>query len=354
MKKFLISTLTFFLICTLSIVIVIFKIQPTASDEEIRAMIKETQTESLKENKSEFILIDKENDCEHSVLKTYKLSEPNCTTNGIDIKICQECGFKTEEKTDKISHNFTSKTIEATCIKEGISYSFCSVCGLENNSKILEKTLHKLQDVVISKSTCTTNGVTKTICQNCKTEFNTKYTDKIKHSWKENKNQLPTPIKDGFIEYKCSSCGLLKQESVSFQKVGENNLYIPSLSFNKKVTLANCNQSNTDKYDICCDIGVIDEKNPLFFGHNTGSFSKLDQVKIGDLIYFTIGDKTTVYKVTVSEPAIVVNNGYNIKGLLTGEMCLSQKDTETLHFFTCYNVLFKQGNRWIVVAEKVN
>lgn len=349
MKKFLIGVLLFILICIASVVTVVLKIQPTASDEEIREMIKQSRIENAKE----FVLVEKGNVCTHTEVDTYTLTIPNCTNSGTNIKICKACGFKQEEITNKASHSFTSKIVQPSCSANGFSYNLCTVCGLECNSKILEKISHELQDVVISKSSCTTNGVIKTICKNCKTEFETKYASKTEHNWEENKTQLPTPIEKGFVEYKCSLCGLLNREQKTFQKIGENNLYIPSLSFNKEVILADCNQTNTDKYDICCDIGVIDNKNPLFFGHSTRSFSKLDQIEVGDLIYFTIGDKTTTYKVIVSEPAIVVDNGYNIKGIKTGEMCLSKKEQETLHFFTCYNVPLSSANRWIVIAEKI-
>ena len=101
-------------------------------------------------------------------------------------------------------------------------------------------------------------------------------------------------------------------------------------------------------------MNFINKNNPLFFGHNTRTFGKLHKLKIGDLIYFTINGKTTVYKVTVSEEGYLIHNNTNIEGKDTGTLCIKPYEKNTLHFFTCYPTIFNYNARWIVLAEKID
>lgn len=132
-----------------------------------------------------------------------------------------------------------------------------------------------------------------------------------------------------------------------------NHISIPSIDLNVEIVLAECNQHNTDLYDICCDMNFINENNPVFFGHSTRSLSQLYRIRVGDLIYFTIDGKTETYKVTVSEKGKLINGGVNIEGVTSHELCISNKEVPTLHFFTCHSTLFNPSGRWIVLAEKI-
>ena len=256
--------------------------------------------------------------------------------------------------TTTVAHTWATKKIAATCLKEGKQYQICTTCGKTKNTKTIAKLEHQTENVVTIKRTCVKDGEIQTICKVCKTVLQKRRNPAHGHGYAPKIAEQPTPVKDGTMLYSCCYCTSTYTEPIKFEPKGKNNLCIPSVKMNVEVILAECNQESTDRNDVSCDTNFINELNPLFFGHNTRTLGKLYNVKVGDIIYFTIGGKVSQYKVTISEPAYVIDGGQNIKGAETGTTVLEKCEKETLHFFTCYWHPMNIGNnRWIILAEKI-
>lgn len=348
MKKTLLHFGFVLTILAIASCVFICKIEATASDDEIREMIA-TPVEMEMSANIESVTI-----CTHDFIESNVVQAATCSEEGVMQTVCIDCNTVIcEEGIPMISHTFVSKRIEPTCAKQGETYDMCVVCQHITNHKTIEKLDHKTKKVVIIERSCYSDGMTHIVCQSCNTIVDKQWSAQYNHQWIYVSEVIPTPLKDGSITYRCYHCNVRKTEAEKFVQKGAVNLCIPSQEINVEVFLGECNQTNTNRYNVSCDMNFIDDNNPLFFGHSTGTFRYLPNLKVGDYIYFTINNKTTAYKVTVSEEAYLVNGGTNIQGAKTGELVLNKKDINTLHFFTCYSTVFNANGRWIVLAEKV-
>lgn len=319
MKTTLRLLLTLLLIIGTIVSVIIIKTEPTMSDTELLMMIQTTK----KEQNNNFV------------------TNVDNKTKTPEISVCQH-------------KNISTIKTNATCTKNGKNITICNDCNEKINEKIITKLDHKPTTITI-EATCKNNGEIRTICSVCNTILSTKTTAKGCHTDLILLKEIePTPLADGYRIHKCSYCNEEIVVTLQFWQNGEVNLYIPSVGINAEVNLGECNQANTNEFDITCDMNFINNKNPLFFGHNTRTLGKLHKIKVGDLIYFTINNKTTVYKVVVSEEGSLVNGGIDIKGKETGTSCISPCENETIHFFTCYHTIFNYNSRWIVLAEKID
>ena len=292
--------------------------------------------------------------CEHKNTQTNVLIVATCSSEGKEETVCSDCDEVIEEKTTKkIPHNFVSNTKSATCTENGEVYNLCMVCNYKQTTQTLQQLKHTQENIIISERTCTSDGEIQTICSVCKTILDVTKSKQYQHQWIEISSIFPTPVSYGSITYQCYHCEIEKTDTVEFSPKGETNLCIPKIKLNVEVTLAACNQRNTDTYDICCDVNFINNNNPVIFGHNTRSLGKIYKLEVGDIIYFTLNGETAAYIVTVSEEGTLYNGNTNIKGDTTGELVISNKEPYTLHFFTCYSNPFKPNSRWIVLAEKI-
>lgn len=217
-----------------------------------------------------------------------------------------------------------------------------------------EKEIHvHNKQVVYTEPNCYKDGEEKVVCKECNFVFEKKKIDKIKHEWENICEVEATPEKDGKIIYRCKICFNGKEEKIKFDVTDKTKLYIPSLDLNIDIEFAECNQENTDKYDVCCDMNLIDKNNPLFWGHNNRTMKDLYKIKVGDIIYFVYDNKIEKYVVTISEEGYIIDDGANIMGKESKVKCISKYGNKTLHFFTCHQTIFNYNARWIVLAEKV-
>lgn len=236
------------------------------------------------------------------------------------------------------------------------NHSSIDFCNNELNSQaneIIESDIkNESQSSYETGNTNKTGNINNLVLQNTKTETAKKTHNQ--HQWELVMQRDAIPIKDGKNIYRCSVCFTGYEQAVSYSAKNKTELYIPSVCLSADVVMAECNQENTDTYDICCDTKAINEKNPLFFGHSNNSLGKLCEVKVGDIIYFTHNDEIGKYKVIVSEEGHLVDGGRNIIGNKTKSECISDMEKETLHFFTCYQTPFNVKGRWIVLAERMD
>lgn len=307
--------------CIISILLFLFSIfffisniEECATDEEVLLSITSTSIEKSEKientkNEEDIILIEKVNDSINVQNKVNNEDENSCSI--------EEEQNKTKEDKNENEHKHTKITMseKANCYAEGYEKTYCDSCGY-----VFEY-----------------NKIVKT-----------------EHDWEKVLRIEATPIENGKILYRCRICYTGKDEIINYEKNNKTNLYIPSINLNCDVVIAECNQQNTDKYDICCDMDFIDNNNPLFFGHNTGTLKNLYKVKVGDIIYFTYNNEIRKYKVIVSEEGYLYNGGTDIVGKETDTHCISILENETLHFFTCYQTVFNPNGRWIVLAERIS
>jgi len=107
--------------------------------------------------------------CEHSFSEWSVITEASCEKDGEKEAVCELCGEKKTEKTDKLGHvTAIDSAVEATCTETGLSEgAHCSVC-----EKILteqETTLalgHDYKDTVV-EPTKTEEGYTEHTCSRC-------------------------------------------------------------------------------------------------------------------------------------------------------------------------------------------
>lgn len=348
MKSVLKFLLILSLIITSIISVIIIKIEPTMSDAELLMMIQTTK----KEQNNNFVT---------NVIDN-KTKTPKSISSEITIIKDKNDNLNNGEKQPEVlvtetimcQHTNVSTTkTNATCTKNGKNTTICNDCNEKINEEIIAKLDHKPTTITV-EATCKNNGETKTICSICNDVLDVKTTEKGCHTNLVLLEEVnPTPISDGYRIHKCGYCGEKITVTIKFEKNGDTNLYIPSVGINCEIHLGECNQSNTDKFDVTCDMNFINNDNPLFFGHNTRTLGRLYKVKVGDLIYFTINGETAIYKVIISEEGDLINGGIDIQGKETGTSCIAPCDKNTLHFFTCYSTIFNYNSRWIVLAEKV-
>ena len=350
MKTILKYLLILLLIITAIVVTIMIKSETTISDAELITVIP---TESDQ--------VDSSNTEDTSTLPTICLHketytttiDASCIISGKVTTICNECGGTIQEITiPQVSHNLKTVTTDASCTIDGKTVTVCEICNEVMQETITPKLSHKIKTITIN-ATCSKKGEVKNVCEICNITLKTEYIEQESHLLTIIDEKPETPFEDGYRLWKCDKCEYKSYITILFSFKGDVDLYAPSAGIHCAVNLGECNQSNTDQFDVSCDMNFIDNNNPLFFGHNTRTLGKLHKLKKGDLMYFTINGETTVYKVTVSEEGYLINGGINIQGKETGTLCISSCEKNTLHFFTCHPTIYNYNARWIVFAEKV-
>ncbi len=365
MKAILKFLLILFLIIATIISVVIIKAEPTARDEELVELVQ--QSTETAPNK---IIIDDPinndipdvNIANDNVLESTEIEQKEMVDNE-DIYVEEVIDELIEEKPEEVEEttppttcphtNTSTKITDATCKSEGKETIVCDSCGEKIQETIISKLSHTLETVT-QNATCDKEGYIKTICSICQTVLESETIPQESHSLKIIDEKKETPFEDGYRIHQCKKCGSEFLLTIIFTPFGDVDLYAPSAGIHCEVTLGECNQANTDKFDVTCDMNFIDNNNPVFFGHNTRTLGKLHKLKIGDLIYLTTNGETSVYKVTVSEEGFLINGGINIQGKETGTLCIEACDKNTLHFFTCYPTIQNYNARWIVLAERAD
>lgn len=124
--------------------------------------------------------------CNHEELenKWNVMAWPGCTTSGVKVKFCAECGYAVEKETlDALGHIWGEWTVlqKATCIVQGEKEHTCDRCGLEETEDIpiLGHTAGGWN--VSKKATCTESGSKYQICTECSTVLKTENIPALGH-----------------------------------------------------------------------------------------------------------------------------------------------------------------------------
>ena len=249
-------------------------------------------------------------------------------------------------------HLLKEKTIkQATCTEYGQSNLICEKCDAIIEIKKIDKKEHDIIEQVIEYPSCSKYGIIQDICQFCNAIISTRDIPVTSHNFVVISKTFATPYNEGVTKYTCDVCNRTK-ETIQ-ERIWVKGLYIPSVDINVDINIGDCNQYNTDNYDVNCAYNLLGEKRPVIFGHNTGTLGKIYDIKKGDLIYLLQNETVVTYKVTVSDVGIDIDDSSNIQSVNTGQKCLFYNEQGALHMFTCYND-YRYGNcRWMVIAERI-
>ena len=134
-------------------------------------------------------------------------SQPTCTETGYRWRLCDICGIRDEEITDKVKHQFGGwkVTKEATCTAKGERTRTCTVCGFEEKEEYLED--HTFGDwTVLRQPTCTEPGLRTHTCKVCNTEIQQKM-DVLPHNYQFKIIVEATDHSAGTRAKVCTVCG---------------------------------------------------------------------------------------------------------------------------------------------------
>lgn len=342
MKKTIYTTLIIFIICLIGIGV--FGIIGLSNAEAVNvlptiptAIIEETTV-----------------NCNHS--ETFeRTTASTCSKMGKKEIICKKCSeIIVVNYLTKKEHVFKENIItEATCTQTGEKNLVCDICQYKTKSEIIKKAKHNIKHHTIKSATCTEAGITQEVCNDCHTVISTISIPKISHNFKVASETPATPFSDGLTIYRCTYCRAINE--VVQNKITIRDFYIPSVGINVDVHVGECNQYNTDNYDVNCSY-LYGKRHPIIFGHDYNTLGKIYGVKNGDLIYLKQDGEIITYRVTISDIGLnVYSNGgvVNIVSASTGEKCLFYDEGSAIHIFTCYYDIRYGNCRWMIVAEKI-
>lgn len=178
------------------------------------------------------------------------LTEPTCTTAGMSVIRCKDCGDQGETKSIPatghnygagvslpVSENFCSETqytckdcgssyyslggsarqshnytvverVESTCVSEGSILERCTTCGWEKSTPISKSAHTAGNAVVVRQPTCTEMGESRISCTFCGTTIRTTPIAVLGHDYKIVSEKAATCTEGGHSSYsECSRCG---------------------------------------------------------------------------------------------------------------------------------------------------
>ena len=184
---------------------------------------------------------------------------PTCTENGVETRICQECGEPETRTKDATGHIFGiwDETTAPTCNAAGEETRICTVCD-ESETKPVPSTGHSFGSwVQTTAPTCTEAGEKTRICAICD-EPETKSVPELEHNWVWIVAKSPTETTDGLETKTCSKCSATDgtrtlyatgtaglaytpinstEYSVSIGKVSATDIFIPLMHNGLPVTM---------------------------------------------------------------------------------------------------------------------
>ena len=317
------------------------------------------------------------------------VNEATCDTNGTINEVCSECGaIGTVFKTEKLPHSLSEYTITipAGNNTDGEQEAICSVCGYIDvkpyicpHIKLFERTAkepnceedglleyvcgecttvlkdvtlpalgHDFGDWVTTKgATCQQKGLQEKTCSRC-AKIESRELQIVGHSygdWWISKSAAPG--QSGTKQRDCIWCSKSETKSYEFT-MGANAIYAPGTSLNHSFVVCEMTQANVDRYNIVY-AHSFNGVGPFILGHNTGSMRYISQIKVGQMIYVSLGGNIQKYKVVVSEYGLQNDSWTDIIGQSTGTSIFDSFGGTTLHMYTCYGGV---NGRWIVLATK--
>lgn len=109
------------------------------------------------------------NECSGCTYGSWKITPATCTTEGIQQRVCINCGRTTSLTIPATGHTPSEWITESTnpCIEGGLCYQKCTVCAELLNQKVVEAG-HRLDEwTAVKEATCTEDGLHIRTCSVC-------------------------------------------------------------------------------------------------------------------------------------------------------------------------------------------
>ena len=181
----------------------------------------------------------------HSKTSQAVTTEPTCTEKGVRTFTCH-CGYQWTEDIAANGHTLDkfSKVKTATCDEEGIMRYTCSVCGYYEDETI-KKLEHDWVEINAKSATCTSDGCTYgKYCKRCnKVDTQSKTIQALGHSWDNVITKQMTCSEDGEYIHRCSRCGAI--EAAEEGKTVETSTVISSSSYPESAHVYSNNMNKT-------------------------------------------------------------------------------------------------------------
>ena len=160
-----------------------------------------------------------------------------CTSNGLQTRTCEKCGYTDSQTTKALGHvEVTDAAIAATCTENGKTEGkHCSICG----NVIVAQTVivaHGHEEIVTEaiEATCQTTGMTEgRRCSICGTTTLVQSTIAMTdHDYSDGIILEPaTCISGGQIQYTCSMCGRQHIDPYYLETISATELYTQSVEY---------------------------------------------------------------------------------------------------------------------------
>lgn len=166
-----------------------------------------------------------------------------CTSNGLQTRTCEKCGYTDSKVTEALGHvEVADAAIAATCTTDGKTEGkHCSACGDVVVAQTVVAALghEEVIDEAI-EATCTSTGLTEgRHCAVCgMTIVAQSKTNLVAHSYGEGVIVVPAScISEGTMEYVCSVCGEEHTESYALPTITATDLYTQSIEYVGEITV---------------------------------------------------------------------------------------------------------------------
>lgn len=205
-------------------------------------------------------------------------SEPTCTENGREVRVCTVCGKSEARTINALGHLWSSTvdgenwgrvTVKPTCTSEGAAEDFCLRCDVVNNDilpRVIKPIDHKLVEVIDYDPTCMDEGQKHQECEVCGYIDEDTYEDididPEAHDWDAWVTvKAATCAEEGEMLRWCKRCGDKQEKAIEileadFQPIKESKRLIDCYQM-EITTTYRC--ANCDGKDFGGDIGVAHE-----------------------------------------------------------------------------------------------
>ena len=147
--------------------------------------------------------------------KTTTIREASCTTSGLKLHICVNCGDFYEETLPMTAHSYNSKVIAPTCTEVGYTEHTCGSCNQKYVTDIKPFSAHRYT-AKYTPPTCTEKGFNTYTCLECDDSYISDYVNEKGHNWNNGETLTSSTCEsDGVTVYTCNDCGETKMQAVS-------------------------------------------------------------------------------------------------------------------------------------------
>ena len=154
--------------------------------------------------------------CEEAHVHTYDetVYEPTCSTDGLTVFHCTECGYEYIGNITKAAHTESDWIIDELpgCDKSGKKHTVCTVCDAVVHESYITALGHSYTSEVVQQATCTEAGIITHTCSGCGGSYSTYI--HAEHNYLLEKTVAPTCTEDGKRIFTCGVCYSSYEETI--------------------------------------------------------------------------------------------------------------------------------------------